>query len=268
MRAYRRHDSQVLDWQRRAAANGGEPSTRGSIALDRFMQRSRAADITAAYEWVLPLVGKNFNAARTPLYAVIGSDPSGSVSFNDGDYSETVGLTGVSAHYLQTGITPSTDMQIYDSHGCAYLDKTGTLADLIYGSANGAGQAFYLYPKHGTDTYTDHWNRYSGSGRTQHTDSMAGGLWLSDRSASNRHDLYKGNSSTSFASAANATGSSGVRPTYEVYAMAGNEVGSAGNWFLSGACQWLSFGRSFSSSEATDYFNAVQEFQEFLGRES
>lgn len=216
----------------------------------------------------MPLAGKDLTSALTPLRADYGNDPITNNGYVAGDYDEANGLSGNTGDYLGSGITPSSSLSLNDAHACAYTDKTGTDADVAIGCASGYASAFLLYIRHGgTTTYTDLWRRSSG-GRIAATDTMGGGMRLMTRTASNRQDLYRGNGSTSFSSIANNTNATiGTRPSQQLYMMGNNELGTAQNYFLSDM-QWMSVGLSFDSTQASDYFDAVQEFNTILGRES
>jgi len=232
------------------------------------MQRARANAFWTECEYVLPLAGNDLAAALTPLRADYGNDPTTNNGFVAGDYDEANGLSGNSGDYLGSGITPSSSLALYDVHVCAYTDKTGTDNDVAIGCADSLSTAFLLYIRHGgTTTYTDLWRRNYG-GRIAATDTMGGGMRLMTRTASNRQDLYTGNGSTSFSSIANNTNTLiGSRPGRELHMMGNNEVGTPSNFFLSDM-QWMSVGLSFDSTQASNYFNAVQEFNTILGRQS
>ena len=266
---FRRPDGQVMDWVKRCDANSGRASSRACAGLDRVMQLARGNAFVDELDYVLPLVGKDLTAARVPLRNQIGDDIAANTSFVSGDYDEADGLDGGSGKYLTPGIVPNSDMSRDDSHGAAYTDKSSGAPTVIYGVQNFNSRVMYLYPRWSDgNTYTDHFTRTNSYGRTQHYDSMSGGFYLAVRDGISSHDLYKGSGVTSFAVAASANnGSPGSLPTSEMVVMAGREAGTVANHFLDKG-QWFSFGKSFTSTQATDYFNAVQWFQEFLGRES
>lgn len=209
------------------------------------------------------------------IYPMVGGDAKSVVINlkNPGTFnltllgSPTVDDNGIdfngTTQYAKTGIIPSSHLSLNDVHIGVYIREKVIAQQIDIGSGDTAKSTYLnilsCYNNGTNDRYISSLNQASGAGNV-YLISDSRGDWLAVRRASNDVEQYRNGASVD-----TDTGVSNALGDYELYLGARNTDGSAAN-FSTRQQAFATVGTKLTDTEATNRYNAIQDFQTSLGR--
>lgn len=230
-------------------------------AVNQLVLDLKSNSLWTKMKALYPIVGGNatahsYNLVNTSLYQL---------TFSSGwTHSSTGMLPNGTSAYADTGLSPSSVLNLTSSHFALYSQTNATGGNYASsGIYDGSNKAFNLYLKYfngnrGTAMYNENFSALGGS------ESDSRGLFIGTRIASNDIKLYK-NGSVVGSNTNTETGS--ILPTSTVYLSAANTNGSPnGVTYDNKALSFGSIGLGLNSTEATTLSTIVNTFNTTLGR--
>ena len=259
-------DTFITAWANRVVTNGGLiPSTNTQVALTTFYKSLVDNNLFNKMMSVNCFVPDNLIAAITPLIGV-GYNPWTNVNFVSGDLSVNGLIGNGSSKYLNTGL--ATNLFTYTNMGVTVYttDVSANNTSTLFGSTSvaGAKQLFQFLPRNSGNLTCDFPIENAVACRITGANTT-GGYFCVSRTASNRVDLYKANSSighTTFGTNTNTTGN--YLSTYTWFVQAVNNVGSAVQ-YSSLPISFCAFHASVTAAQSEIFYNLIQTLRQNLG---
>jgi hypothetical protein len=238
----------------RVTAAGGTLSVTEQTATNQLVLDMKSAGIWTAMRAVYPMVGASAAACAQNL-----KSSSFTGSFTSGWTFASTGVTpnGTSA-YMDTFLAPSGNISQNDGHASIYSrtnNLTGTQIDLGCGNSGGANTDFYLSAYYSTFGAISNINGSSFALGSSNITAL--GFFISQRTNVVNTEIYQNNNLIK----THATPSD---PPTSVSINLGRNLPSE---YSARELAFASFGASFNGTQLTNYYNAVQAFQEALNRE-
>jgi hypothetical protein len=242
----------------RVEAAGGTLTTTEKNSINTLVVRLKAANIWTKLLAVYPMVGASAAACAQNLksssftgaftsgwtFASTGATPNGSSAFMETNFNPRTSTTGFSQHmamYSRTQNSSVNGMQM----GCTPVGAEMNLY-LYYASSAVKGTTMYIYP---------------GTAVTVNNTTTTG-FQIGSKTGSNSLKLYFNGSLL----ATSVSTESLTRPDRTIYLGASKGDQGAFN-FSPHEHAFDSLGDGLTDTEASDYYNIVQEFQTLLGRQ-
>jgi len=240
----------------RVTAAGGTLSATEKTAVNTLVVQMKADGTWTPMKAIYPMVGSSAAACAQNL-----KSSSFTGTFTSGWTFASTGVTpNGSSSYMQTGFIPSANLSVNSVHASLYLNTnnialTGDPVDL--GAFNNPTQALLILQS-STVTLAVNTRNLAASIATTQTTRL--GFTTSSRTSSTLTTLYKNGIDI-------VNGNSGgTLPTIETYLGGLNLMGS-----LYGATNnriaFHSLGDSLTSTQASNFYTAVQAFQTTLSRQ-
>jgi len=263
---------EAADWANRVRANSGSVSGTTLNAVSKFCASISSAGIRDRFYRLNLFCGTGLAACLMPLYrgpSLGGTQYGGTTDTNNGpfvsgDYTETGTSGGLKGNgttkYLDTGFAQNV-IPAGNRHLAVYETAKSTATfDVSIGSRNqDLTQVFYLTVFNSLSSYGFYGGgSLTGASTTGYTES--GAHLIGNQPTSTSSALYKNGSSV-----ATATPSAATPTTRNLFVFALNDGGLVGD---NSAVRLSSYsvGLSFTASQASAYYAAMQAFQTSLGR--
>jgi len=242
----------------RVEAAGGTLTTTEKNAVNTLVIRLKAANIWTKLLAVYPMVGASAAACAQNLrsnsftgafssgwtFASTGATPNGTSAFMETSFNPRTSTTGFSQHmamYSRTQNSSVSGMQM----GCTPAGAEMNLYQ-YYASSGIKGSTFYIYPATAVTS----------------SNSTTTGFQISSKTSSTSLKLYFNGSLLD----TNTTTETLTRPDRTIYL--GASKGEQGAFlFRPHEHAFDSLGDGLTDTEASNYYNIVQEFQTLLGRQ-
>jgi hypothetical protein len=248
-------DADALAFFQRVSDATGTLSLTEKQAVNQLVLDLKANSLWTPMKAIYPMVGASAAACAQNLKSA-----SFTGTFTSGWTFASTGVTpnGTSA-YMNTAFTPSSSLSVDSVHGSLYLNtnNVGTGDPVDFGSFNLIGQALTLTQSSlGTLLFASR-NLASVISTTQVTRL---GFGITSKTSATLTTLYKNGTSVI------SGNSGGTLPTYSSYLGAlnlqGNFYGATNNRIA-----FHSLGDGLTSTQASNFYTAVQSFQTTLSRQ-
>lgn len=207
-------------------AGGGFASDSLSVAA-HLLQVLQTKSYYPKIKYLLPLLGSGVNAARVPLIDTINAGTAANVNFTDGDFSQSVGLTGDGlTKYFDLLVSPQT---LGVAAGVGFWNMAAILAgDYRAGATDGGESIRYVMDLRLTS------ERFSwgapGNAVVNGTQAIAA-HYYGQSAASNSRTLYR----NAVSIGTNTTNDGSTPVSSNMYLMAG-DIGGAPGSYATGTC--------------------------------
>jgi hypothetical protein len=249
-------DPDWLAYYNRVIAAGGSLSTTEQNATKTLVADLKSAGIWSAMKAIYPMVGASAAACAQNL-----KSSSFTGTFTSGWTFASTGVTpnGTSA-YMNTGLNPSTQLTINNSHASYYSRTNSTGDNWDLGSGNGNGTAFLLSLRY--TVLNQQIGMISGAYPTNaavSTQTTSNAFGLMSRTTSTSLKLYRNGSLLNTNTASSSTVSS-----QNIYLGGGNDTSFPS--YSVRQCAFSSIGDGLTDTQASNLYTAVQAFQTTLSR--
>lgn len=263
-------DPDVSAWLVRVASAGGTVSAPTQSAVNTFVLACKAASIWTLFRRLNLCVG-DFAASFVPLVNTSGGATDTNLNLVSGDYSESLGWqTDGSTKYIDTGYSPSQatgGLSVYlrttqTSNATARIpignrDAGSTQIYRIGGNLSDAGAT--------SGSVISLWgeNIVSPGDCPQTTGGLVAGFWQGVRTAATAARLFKNGASVGTSTASKTPATAGV----PLFVFAQNAAATASAYLESGS-RIAAYGcdTGMDTTQAADYYTAMQAFQTSMGR--
>lgn len=277
-----------IDWHNRVITNGGRVSVSTLKAVSNFCYRIDAAGLRDKFIRLNLFCGDNLTAARVPLYrglSYTGTQYGNSIDTNNnfisGNYIERGNSGGLSAvgdgsQYLDTGLTDTGLDSITNNqniHLGIYINAMGISASAVIGAGDLCCSYLYMSISSSGGNHEFYVNSDCGSNNSVSPTSTSNiGLFIGSAYPSNSINLYRNGTSLGSATSV-AWSSAGNNLRMLVFGVSANDgeacsyepLNDVGIGTLMRSSGY-SIGKGLSSSDSTNYYDAMQIFQSSLGR--
>lgn len=250
-------------WAARVVSAGGaEPAASTVSAINKFITSCSLASIQSKLLHVNVVAPDSLTAALTPIIYSPASSSYTNINFVSGDLGAN-GLTGNGSNkYLRTGFIPTTHFGSNTEAGItAYFYDIPNVATMVDIAANSSKQCM-LQAADGVVTF-----QYGAPGFGYAADaSPENGYYSGNRTSATQNNLYYAKSDSAHSSVASSTTDNSAGDNlFEIYVFTGNENGSPQPYYSNRTLSFIAFHQPFSSTESSDFFNAVQQLRVDLG---
>jgi hypothetical protein len=251
-------DADWLAYYNRVIAAGGSLTTTEQNATKTLVADLKSYGIWSAMKAIYPMVGASAAACAQNLKS---SSFTGSFTSTGWTFAST-GVTpnGTSA-FMNTGLNPSTQLTINNSHA-SYYSRTNSIGDnWDLGSGNGNGTAFLLSLRY--TVLNQQIGMISGAYPTNaavSTQTTSNAFGLMSRTTSTSLKLYRNGSLLNTNTASSSTISS-----QNIYLGGGNDTSFPS--YSARQCAFASIGDGLNDTQASNFYTAVQAFQTTLSRQ-
>lgn len=218
-------------WANAVTANGGTFTSRSKTIAKGLSAALTGSTFLSKIRYLLPLLGGNLAAARTPMIDASKVGIATNTSFVEADFSETVGLTGNGTNkYLTIPLNPS---QLGSSNNGSvgfWLRNSTALAPLIGTWANDNGHYWGIAAGTTNEMYL--W----GDGNTFALSNAAAGLSLYHFRRASSTDMRLFKNGVSLLNSSLAGNQSGITDQNIKILAAPNANGQTGNQYSAGVC--------------------------------
>ncbi len=263
----------VADWVARVVRNGGAaPSANTQSALTTFFNGLVSNNLLAKMKTINVVAPDNLTAAITPFWNVGGGiDPWINHNFVSGDLTVNGLIGNGSNKYLDTGMAPNL---------CFTSTSDGGLT--VYVAANSTnvgesdfnvtqatpGQAMAIYPNFSGTAFLDMYSQTAGSGRISASNSGFTGYCSGNHGTLGGgviEAIYTGNSGSGHTTLVSSTTSvGGSLPTQNLYAFAGNNLGSPGQFSVK-RLSFFAIHSGLTATESLAFYTLVQALRTAFG---
>jgi hypothetical protein len=237
-----------------------------ATAINQLVLDLKSASIWTKMKAVYPIVGGTAVTHKFNLINPLDSNAAFRLTFTGGWTHSATGMlpNGINA-YATTYIVPATHLLPASKHLSYYsrTNATTTGFSSSIGSDNGS-TGFCRF----TIRQTASNNRSAVFGGTNGTTPVtteidSRGFYTSNRSSSTTAEFYKNGSNISIGNATNGTTSQISQALYIGAALSGGTIA----YYDNKECAFASIGDSLTNTDALNYYNIVQAFQQALGRD-
>lgn len=249
----------------RVEAAGGTLTTTEKNSINTLVVRLKALSLWTNFAAIYPMVGGSAAACAQNL-----KSGTYTATFSGGLTFASTGVTGNgSSGYMNTGLNPSTALISGNNHISFYSRNNPTPGTSIeIGVAppsayegpymrlrlDGFGVSnTFSYDAVGIATY--------GAVRATNTDSS--GHYIGNIVSTSNRRAYK----NGLLLATLTTTIDNALSNGNIYVLANNTLGVGPEFYSSKECAFASFGDGLTDTQASNFYNAVQEFQTLLGRQ-
>jgi hypothetical protein len=252
-------DPATVAFDARVIAAGGTLTNNEKTAVNSLVLSLKSAGIWNLMRAIYPMVGAS---AASCAQNLVSSFFTG--TFTSGWTFASTGVTpnGTSA-YMNTGLNPvAQGLTSGNSHLAYYARTAATTADPAeIGNFNDSSAAFVLQSKSSGGLNRYFYNVNIPARRTVATAPI--GFMNGSAIANTRRDLYFNGVSV----ANNTSTDNAGLGNYNLYIGAANIAGSQAASFTNSQCAIASIGNGLSSTQASDFYTAIQTFQTTLSRQ-
>lgn len=223
-----RQTIEATTWKNRVIAAGGGFESNSLVLANNLARVLHSRSYYSKIKYLLPLLGKGIGAARVPLIDAFGVGSATNNNFVDGDFSQSIGLTGNGTNkYFNLIITPS---QIGSTGGIGFWNRsTITSGDYRMGVTD-VGQSL----RYTIDLRSN--NEICGWGSSANGPSTGiqaiSGHYYGRRNSPNNCALFRDGVQI----AVNTNTDSSTPLSIPMYLMAGN-IGNTGADYADGTCE-------------------------------
>jgi len=247
-------DVDALAFFARVTTAGGTLSDIEKLAIDTLVRQMKDDNIWTKMKAIYPMVGASAAACAQNL-----KSSSFTGTFNGGWTFANTGVTpnGTSA-YMDTGVNPNSSLQLNSVHFSNYFPSFTIEEKCQIGVIDGS-DGLYSFWRYNTSNAFHRLN--SNTEALPRSAHGASGFNIATRTSSSSNSAYVNN-----VEIATSTTASSALPNYNMFISARNVSGAAGS-FSSLEQSFASIGDGLTSTEASDFYTAVQAFQTTLSRE-
>lgn len=247
------YDADAQAFFDRVTTAGGTLSTLEKDAVNQLVLDLKSYSIWSKMKAIYPMVGASSAACAQNL-----KSSSFTGTFSSGWTFASTGVTpnGTSA-YMDTGLTPSTQLTLNSSHLSFYSRTNSNATEVEMGSETSTQGSLIEIRTAGVTYY-----RINSSGvYITYTDSDSRAFYISNRTASNVINGWRNSTKV-----ATGTTISGILSTHNIYVGSWNQNGLA-LFFSTKQCAFASIGDGLTDTEASNLYTAVQTFNTTLSRQ-
>jgi len=241
-------DADSVAFFNRVTAAGGSLSATEKTAVNTLVVQMKADGIWTPIKAIYPMVGASSAACSRNLKS---DDFNG--TFSTGWTFASTGVTpNGSSAYMDTNLNPSTVISGQDSH-ISYYSRTN---NNILGADIGCGDIMELLTNFGNRFYAD----YPDSSRIDVPNSNSSGYFTVTNDSSNGKNIYRNSiniGASAFVNSNFPNANVGIA-TWSV---------TNPNRFSNREIAFTSIGPSLNNTQVSNFYTAVQAFQEALNRE-
>lgn len=228
-------NAETTTWAAAVTTASGTITTAERAAVDTFVTDLKVIGISK-FLWVNPRTG-DYAASKVPVIKAFGANET-HTGFGSGDYSRTVGLTGGTNKYLDTGLTPSTATGLAAGSVCAFAALTNATVDTYKAAffTTDGTNVLALYPYYASGITV---KAFASGGPQTFVSSNTGGLVVVSRTSTTDLRAYRNGVQ---AGSVYTTTSAATPPTTHVYMFrdpAGTQANSDHSITLSGLATGL-----------------------------
>lgn len=247
-------DADAQAFFNRVDTAGGTLSATEKEAVNQLVLDMKDDGIWSSMKAIYPMVGASAAACAQNL-----KSSSFTGTFNGGWTFANTGVTpnGTSA-YMDTGVNPNSSLQLNSVHFSNYFPSFTIEGKCQIGVIDGS-DGLYSFWRYNTSNAFHRLN--SNTEALPRSAYGASGFNIATRTSSSSNSAYVNN-----VEIATSTTASSALPNYNMFISARNVSGAAGS-FSSLEQSFASIGDGLTSTEASDFYTAVQAFQTTLSRE-
>jgi hypothetical protein len=255
------------DAQAFITAAGITDSTQQS-AINTLVTNLKGYGIWSKMKAIYPMVGGTATAHKFNLKDPRDIDAAFRLQFNGGGTHDSNGynMNGTTS-FANTYLNPSLISGFNNNnHYSIYLKTnlpTGGGWHVGVGNTNTGDPLFGFAAKRTTTAIYDSGN-ISGNGRLQNSAGDGRAFWIGSKTAANSRAIYR-NSTQIISSSLTVTSVTPPNDVMYIGAMKGSSGSS--NLYLGGVNSFTTIGDGLTSTEAANFYTAVQIFQSTLGRQ-
>lgn len=272
---------EAANWRTRVIANGGTVSASTFAAVETFCRAIDTAGIRNRFYRLNLFCGTGLAACLVPLYrgqslggTQFGNTTDTNANFVSGDYTETGTSGGLgtgstnSTKSLDTGLVAHTaGIANTDTHLSFYSRGGNTAAgSVMAGGVTTTPFELWQYYLNGTSGSIGQFYRSGGNNNSgiEGAAALRTGHMIAQRSSTGGA-IYRNGSNLNLTSTTtnSSTFSASRPPAMRVFA---RNFGGTVDQYCATTLQAYSIGASMTGSQASDYYNAMQNFQTALSR--
>jgi len=246
-------DADAVAFFNRVTTAGGTLSTTEKQAVNQLVVDMKAAGIWSAMKAIYPMVGASAEACKQNL-----KSSSFTGTFSSGWTFASTGVTpnGTSA-YFDTTLVPNTDLTLTSGH-MSFYSRTNNNTGVYDMAAVGGATEQNLITRYSNNFFYACYGNTAQVLSTANTSSL--GLFVTNRNSATNTTAYKNGSLVM-----NGTQTS-LLSTSKIFIGAAGSGGSATGYGTKETA-FNSIGDGLTDTQASDFYTAVQAFQDALNRE-
>lgn len=233
-----------------------------ATAINTLVVNLKSANVWTKIKAAYPFVGNTASTQKWNLKNPVDSNAAYRLVFSGGGTFSSNGYqpNGTNA-YADTFFNTLTQSTLNNTHASYYSRTNSENLGIELSNSNGSGGQLLLALRYtSVGCISDQYN--STTGRITIANANSQGLYLTSRTTSAIHKLFKNGSQIGTTN----TGASGSLQNLNIYIGAQNSQGTAVS-FSNRQCAFASIGDGLTDAEALAFYNAVQTFNTTLGRQ-
>ena len=255
-------DSDVSGFVSRVYTAGGTLSYTEVTATETLVASMKSYGIWSKMKAIYPMVGASSAACSQNL-----KSSSFTGSFSSGWTFASTGVTpnGTSA-YMNTGLSPTVALTNYSAHSSIYNRLTGGNSGFEMGITNSGGgynQEFLLATYRGGESISAFYDYGVAAGEVKVASISGKGFFNGSITSNTLQKLYKNGTAIG-----NKTLTNNTTPSnYPIYIGAVNNQNSGAVEYNTNQYAFASIGDGLNDTEASNFYTAVQTFNQTLNRQ-